>query len=42
MNGGLAGIAATKGELKPGADADLVVLDSQGTVQQTILGGRVE
>ena len=38
----VAGVAATKGELKPGADADFVVLDSEGVVQQTILGGRVE
>lgn len=38
----VAGVAATKGELKPGADADFVVLDSEGNVQQTILGGMLE
>jgi N-acetylglucosamine-6-phosphate deacetylase len=40
--GAVAGITSTKGELKPGADADFVVLDSQGMVQQTILGGMFE
>jgi N-acetylglucosamine-6-phosphate deacetylase len=38
----VAGITSTKGELQPGADADFVVLDSQGMVQQTILGGMFE
>ncbi|HYM10690.1 MAG TPA: N-acetylglucosamine-6-phosphate deacetylase [Bryobacterales bacterium] len=35
----LLGIADRKGALKPGADADLVVLDTEGTVQGTYVRG---
>ncbi len=36
----LAGVASRKGRLIPGADADLVVLDEGGQVQQTWIHGR--
>jgi N-acetylglucosamine-6-phosphate deacetylase len=32
---------ATKGRLQPGCDADLVVIDDDGNVIRTILGGKV-
>jgi N-acetylglucosamine-6-phosphate deacetylase len=35
----IAGVADRKGHLKPGADADLVVLDEAGLVQQTWRAG---
>jgi N-acetylglucosamine-6-phosphate deacetylase len=35
------GIAARKGRLAPGSDADLVVLDDELNVKMTIVGGRV-
>ena len=37
----VSGVNSAKGELRVGADADFIVLDPQGTVQQTILGGVV-
>jgi N-acetylglucosamine-6-phosphate deacetylase len=34
------GMAASRGMLAPGADADFVVLNSKGEVQKTIVRGR--
>lgn len=36
----IAGVASRKGQIKPGADADLVVLDEAGRVRQTWRGGQ--